>query len=240
MPKEAVGVPTQDLIDAHIIPPSEVTAGKDTFIPITNFKDLYRFIHFTSHNQEARVRGGKDYDVENDPSFQQLIMYGVVIKDDKVLAYQRGSEKYDENRLAGKISLGVGGHFEPDDTSLPESFYREIIEEVDVSVDGEDVDLNTVPTNARKAKDYFSITPVGIIKDERDDVGKVHLGVVSLIHPTKSNIAINVKADGETGVNSQYIGVGELNSLYEEGQVDMEGWSDIVLKNVLLPQVDRK
>lgn len=239
MVKEAVGVLEQDLIDAAIIPPKNETAGKDTYIPIKSFRELYKFIHFSNSNKRSRVRGGSEYDVEKDESFQQLIMYGVVVRDGKVLAYQRGDVgKYDEARLAGKFSLGIGGHFEPSDTSLPQSFYREFAEEVNIMRNGEIVTL-PLDENGKilpgKAKELFSIAPVGIIKDERDAVGRVHLGIVCLIHPRNESITIQVKADGEN-VSTQYVSPHKLSEFAASGDVSLEGWSDIVLRNELLPR----
>jgi predicted NUDIX family phosphoesterase len=242
MPKEALGVPKQALIDAKILPPDRETAEKDTYIKLTGLKDLYRFIHFTERSKEARVRGGESYDVENDTSFQQIVMVGVVLKHNKVLAYQRGSDAYDESRLAGKMSIGIGGHFEPSDSTLIQSMYREFAEEVTITQDGIPVPLekdSSGKISGKAVKEFISMSPVGIIKDERDDVGKVHLGLVCVVRPRQDNIDIAINTDAGENVSSSYVEPQELSQSASTGKIMLEGWGDIVLRNELLPSANQ-
>lgn len=104
-------------------------------------------------------------ELEDDPSWLQLIPYGVLACQGKVFAYRRvqGSE----DRLAGKLSLGVGGHCNPIDargkapgpTCLVDCLRREIDEEV-------------MPARG------FSIELAGLLADDSSPVNRVHLGVV--------------------------------------------------------------
>lgn len=50
--------------------------------------------------------------------------------------YAAGREKTNEERLAGKVSLGVGGHMEPSDGSRMDALYRELDEETIATIDG--------------------------------------------------------------------------------------------------------
>ena len=118
----------------------------------------------TFESYEVKRRG----DMEEDPSFKQLIGY-VLLKDintNEVLVYKRlvgGGEA----RLHGKASVGIGGHMnEVEGKSIFEMLKinasRELNEEVGVS---EEDALNNL---------HF----IGLINDDKTEVGQVHVGVV--------------------------------------------------------------
>jgi len=113
---------------------------------------------------EVKRRG----DMEEDPNYKQLIGY-VLLKDEvtgEVLVYKRlvgGGEA----RLHGKASVGIGGHMnEVEGKSIFEMLKinaaRELNEEVGVS---EEEALNNL---------HF----IGLINDDKTEVGQVHVGVV--------------------------------------------------------------
>jgi predicted NUDIX family phosphoesterase len=117
---------------------------------------------------EYRPRGK----MEQDPSFKQLIPY-VLFRwtDDEgivhLFEYQRGSGM-GESRLHAKRSVGVGGHISSLDAAAGhtahayrEGMRRELDEEVAVDTP-------------------FDETVVGLINDDRTEVGQVHLGIVHL------------------------------------------------------------
>ena len=97
---------------------------------------------------------------EEDPSYKQIIPYVTVVRGDEVFATRRLS-KGGESRLHGRMSLGVGGHInEIDQTGgswLMNCLRREIEEEVAL-------------------EDFGSLTLRGLINDNGNDVGSVHLG----------------------------------------------------------------
>ena len=118
----------------------------------------------TFESYEVKRRG----DMEEDPSFKQLIGY-VLLKDintNEVLVYKRlvgGGEA----RLHGKASVGIGGHMnEIEEKTIFEMLKinaaRELNEEVGVS---EEEALNNL---------HF----IGLINDDETEVGQVHIGVV--------------------------------------------------------------
>jgi predicted NUDIX family phosphoesterase len=103
--------------------------------------------------------------VETDPSFKQLIPYVVLHCRDEVFHYLRG-QKATESRLRALRSLGVGGHIASTDVGLFESPYREgMLREV-----AEEVYLES-PYRERC---------VGLINDDSNAVGQVHLGIVHI------------------------------------------------------------
>lgn len=118
----------------------------------------------TFESYEVKRRG----DMEEDPDYKQLIGY-VLLKDvntNEVLVYKRlvgGGEA----RLHGKASVGIGGHMnEVEGKTIFEMLKinaaRELNEEVGVS---EEEALNNI---------HF----IGLINDDKTEVGQVHIGVV--------------------------------------------------------------
>jgi predicted NUDIX family phosphoesterase len=121
-----------------------------------------------SANVSYRPRG----EMEQDPSFKQLIPY-VVFRyqnsDGEVMVfnYQRGGG-VGERRLAAKRSVGVGGHISTLDSTAGhhekvyrEGLRRELEEEVTIATD-------------------YQESVVGLINDDETEVGRVHFGVVHL------------------------------------------------------------
>ena len=128
----------------------------------------------TFESYEVKRRG----DMEEDPSYKQLIGY-VLLKDantNEVLVYKRlvgGGEA----RLHGKASVGIGGHMnEVEGKTIFEMLKinaaRELNEEVGVS---EEEALNNL---------HF----IGLINDDKTEVGQVHVGVVYECKVDKSKV----------------------------------------------------
>src|SRR6056297_1587394 len=99
--------------------------------------------------------------VEQDPNYKQIIPYIAMINEKEEILTLRRLNTHSEKRLHNKISLGVGGHINDEDSEAPlEAFkigmQREIEEEVAV---------------------HLKETPVflGVIYDNTTSVGQVHL-----------------------------------------------------------------
>ncbi|MFM9024078.1 MAG: phosphoesterase [Planctomycetaceae bacterium] len=110
--------------------------------------------------------------VEEDPSFKQLIPYCVLSWRDAAgvahyFAYTRGGGQ-SEARLRAKRSVGIGGHIAStdgahgDDTSYEAGMRRELAEEI--AIDG-----------------GWTARCVGLINDDSNAVGSVHLGIVHVL-----------------------------------------------------------
>jgi predicted NUDIX family phosphoesterase len=106
--------------------------------------------------------------VEEDPSYKQLIPYVIMSHDGKYLSYIRG-KRAGETRLVGNRSIGIGGHINPaDDMPLfHTNFYETYLAAVDREV-AEEVSVETKHTNHI----------VALLNDESNEVGSVHLGIV--------------------------------------------------------------
>jgi predicted NUDIX family phosphoesterase len=117
-------------------------------------------------------------EMEEDPSFKQLIPYCVfrhvnAAGDESVFVYTRGKGQ-GEGRLRSKRSVGIGGHISSDDSHAGDHVYQEgMRRELD-----EEIFIDTAYTERC----------VGLINDDETPVGQVHLGVVHLFDVEEQNV----------------------------------------------------
>jgi len=124
----------------------------------------------------ARARPRRE--LESDPSWKQPIPYAVALyrtdgapASDVQLFWMDRLAGGSDKRLHGRASFGVGGHISPNDGGIRAALAREWAEEVDTP---------TLP----------DFTPIGLLNDDGDDVGRVHLGVVFIATLTSPTIQI--------------------------------------------------
>lgn len=152
---------------------------------------------------------------EKDPTHKQPIAY-VLIADSKtksVFAYQRSKkdEEYNESRLQGKWSWGIGGHIDASDyktkNPIRESMLRELSEEIEI---------------IGKRKEPIVL---GYINDDSNSVGEVHFGILYV-----------VEIDGEVNRKDSEIAQGKFKTINELEEIcasqnfDVETWSQIALE----------
>jgi len=229
MSKETFGISREKLQKSGFMPGEGFSARG-----IRSFWDLLRFARLARTEGEFRSREI----AEVDPSFQQLIMYAVVFNNEgDFLLYERSKgQGYNEGRLAGKVSMGVGGHMEAHDKSLTQSLYRELAEELVVWKDGKIVDLSK---ERRGIKDLAKVSVIGIIKDDSEPVGQVHVGVLCFVKPKNPNTEIHIRTDNGENVRSQYLNDWQYLELVRKGRVEPEGWTKIAFAMVSgLPEID--
>lgn len=148
---------------------------------------------------------------ESDPTHKQIIPYCVFICGEKILNYTRGKSG-GESRLHAKISVGVGGHINPlpegsSDFSDPyvESLYREVHEELE--------GIESDPVNHI----------IGILNDDINEVGQVHLGIVHIIELFSED----VKSREDCLSNLTFTHIDELRGpLFDR----LETWSQYVIE----------
>lgn len=106
---------------------------------------------------------------EDDPTHKQLIPYCVIRCGDRILNYTRGKGG-GESRLHALRSVGVGGHINPVDTgdgrTGPAAYQAAVERELN-----EELVFDVPHTNRI----------IGLLNDDTNAVGQVHLGVVHLI-----------------------------------------------------------
>ena len=125
--------------------------------------EIDRYLEVILNPQHASYRPRPE--MEQDPTFKQLIPYCVFRCNGEVFYYQRGTAQ-GEARLHAKRSVGVGGHVSTLDmdgelTPYLEGMKREIEEEVEIGTGWQE-------------------KCVGLINDDETEVGKVHLGIVHI------------------------------------------------------------
>ncbi len=165
-------------------------------------------------------------EVENDSNFKQLIPYVIFrwISPDGVIhvfSYKRGNGM-GEKRLHLKYSLGIGGHVSDEDVS-------DVLENSDISESVYDIlyaGLNRELKEEVIINTTGNLSPIGIIADDFDDVGKVHLGIVFIMDVVEPNIHHNEDDILESG----FLPLGEIN----ENCFKYERWSQNVLANQVL------
>jgi len=147
--------------DEHIlvVPRAKLFNGNPVqgFVPVHDFTAYQDLI---LEHREFLLRSA----METDPTYKQIIPYLIFSYDNKFFLMQRTSVA-SEQRLKDKFLLGVGGHLRQEDMThadIASWAQRELHEEI--AYDG-----------------AYTMKPLGIINDERDLVGQVHMGFVFLV-----------------------------------------------------------
>ena len=191
-----------------IVPTEKLFSEKKIFEDFKS-KDFYNFEKIILKNYFWKIRKL----AETDQSLKQPIGYCVILnKERKIFLYKRAKkDSYNEQKLRGKFSIGIGGHIEKidskNDNPIFESLKREIEEETQ----------------------KFETAPkiLGYVNDNTE-VGKVHFGIVYLL---KTNLAkINYNKD-EISYGT-FLSADEIEEHTKNEQIELEGWSKIILNKI--------
>jgi len=142
--------------------------------------------------------------METDPLYKQIIPY-LVFKYQNLYFVMQRKKTASESRLQSKFTLGIGGHIRQEDmdhNSMIEWARREFYEEVYYN-------------------GTFVVEPVGLINDDTDLVGQVHLGFLFILHADSADIA--VKSELQSG---QLMTLAACSALKDK----MESWSAFVVE----------
>jgi predicted NUDIX family phosphoesterase len=146
---------------------------------------------------------------ETDPSLKQIIPYAIFTHGGRILRYVRGG-KSGEKRLVAKASIGIGGHINDADEGLfafNEDAYRIAVER-EISEE-------------LKLGGGFTDRVIGLINDDSNEVGAVHLGVVHLVELESAEVS-----PGEAAIaRLEFVTTDELIA----GRENLESWSQIAL-----------
>lgn len=148
--------------------------------------------------------------MEQDPTYKQIIPYLVFKHENKYFLMQRAA-KATEKRLQNKFTLGIGGHVREEDMETDSLFdwaRREFHEEINYS-------------------DEFNFKPLGILNDDSNDVGKVHIGFVFLIEGSTNNISIKSEL-----TNGKMLTLSEIEPQFAQ----LESWSQLVFEQLIQNQ----
>lgn len=157
---------------------------------------------------------------EREPEWKQVIPYSVIVVDGDVLLFQR-TQRGGEERLHGKLSIGIGGHINPDPDQarrpsavafFEQALLRELFEE-----------LHLEPEDA-------SPRLLGILNDDSTAVGRVHLGLVyGLDLPSPGPGRQNPRVREISKMQGGFRRLRELQS-HVQNPGRFESWSTILLE----------
>lgn len=182
-----------------VIPPTEVPGGCD-------FTGIRRVDDALLQQLRSAVSSAGRYlarpVAEDDRSFKQLIPYVVIRDAGRVFLMQR-TDAGGDARLHGKASIGVGGHLNPVDEGedpLMAGLRREWAEELEA-----------------EWKPEFRL--VGLLNDDGNPVGAVHLGVVFTVEAGGRPVAVreHEKLVGE------FVGADAVRAAWDR----LETWSQL-------------
>jgi predicted NUDIX family phosphoesterase len=147
-----------------------------------------------------RARG----EVEDDPSWKQVIPY-LVLRDGERLFLMRRTRAGADARLHDRFSIGVGGHLNPEDGALLGGLLREWREELVADFTPE-----------------FAL--VGLLNDDDDPVGAVHLGVVFEADGRGRPVTVR-ETDKLSG---GFASLDQVRAVYD----DLETWSQLLFDHL--------
>jgi len=140
---------------------------------------------------------------EEDPTHKQLIPY-VVVRDADDVFLMRRTDAGGDPRLHGRASIGVGGHLNPVDEgedALMAGLRREWTEELEADWEPE-----------------FRL--VGLLNDDSNPVGAVHLGVVFTVEAAGRPVQVRERDK----LSGAFAGSPELAGTWDR----LETWSQLV------------
>lgn len=157
--------------------------------------------------------------LENDERFRQIIPYVVVTAPNgHILTYVRGASG-NEARLHGKLSIGAGGHIDLSDIKL--------------HADGS-IDLaTTIAASAgRELQEElglmgYRVTWLGLLADNEDAVGRVHIGVVGVVNLGHQS---QVRTFEDTLENVIFMTLEELSAAQDR----LEGWTRLLIGDLMV------
>lgn len=187
---------------------------------------------------------GRREELETDERFGQVLPYVVLYQrvgsgdtaGFKVFVYQR-TKKVGEQRLAGNLSIGTGGHVDLADLRQKDSVVdvvatfataisRELNEEIGfrLTIDGDHENLTFDQLRSSVDSKIFPRF-VGMINDTSDAVGRVHYGFVFALEVPAGFEPYCLEAELRT------VGMSDLKLAASRSTEEFENWSKIVLQN---------
>jgi predicted NUDIX family phosphoesterase len=152
---------------------------------------------------------------ERTPALKQIIPYSIVLQGERILLTKR-MKSGGESRLHEKYSIGIGGHINPEDADVAPGDARDPIDrgtrreiEEELAVRG--------PYNIRR---------VGLINDDSNAVGAVHVGVVQIVR-CEGPVEIREREQLE----GRLVTADDLQRLLATG-ADIETWSQLLIPHL--------
>lgn len=144
-------------------------------------------------------------EVEEDPSWKQVIPY-LLLRDGERIFLMKRTKAGADARLHDRYSIGVGGHVNPEDGDVMGGLRREWAEEIDADF----------------TPDF---QPVGLLNDDDNPVGAVHLGLVFSADAAGRPVSVR-ETDKLSG---SFATLAEVSAVADR----METWSSLLLDHLL-------
>lgn len=151
-------------------------------------------------------------EMEDDPSFKQIIPYVIFRAEGLVFCYTRGKSQ-GEVRLHKLKSIGVGGHVDEEDADG-----RATLEAYEIALRRELDEEVRIGTSGR-------LSCVGLINDDETPVGRVHLGVVHVYDLDRPEVFPREEGLAEAG----FARLEQLRNTRDQ----FETWSRICIETLL-------
>lgn len=190
---------------------------------------------------------GRREELEKDERFGQILPYIVLYKrrlyqHPSIFVYQR-TKNVGEKRLAGDLSIGVGGHVDLADVvsskdsvidvvaTIAGALRRELNEEVGFKrVDGGDIFLTGERRDRASFDGFCNLLPgallprfVGLINDTSNAVGRVHFGFVFAVCVPEEYEPYCIEEELST------VGMVQVELAARTSSVGFENWSRLIL-----------
>ena len=169
-------------------------------------ENLRKYIKLINSKHKFLLRA----QVEEDAKWQQIIPY-LIFENGGCFFLMKRKTNHTDRRLSNMYSLGIGGHINEED----------IIKSTK-SIQGEAQIMSWAKREFKEEIDYkdkYSTGFVGLINDDSNDVGLVHLGLVIRIRGDSDKI--NVRDEHKLG---KMVDLDQMRKYYK----NMESWSQIV------------
>ena len=141
-------------------------------------------------------------EAEADPTWKQIIPY-VALTDGDSIYLMRRTRAGGDARLFDRYSIGVGGHINPDDGGVDGGLWREWAEEVDADF---------IP----------EFVPLGVLNDDDNAVGAVHLGLVFAADAGGRRVEIREREK----LSGRFASFAEVEAVAK----DLETWSALLFE----------
>ena len=174
--------------------------------------------------------------METDPTYKQIIPYLIFTHDNHYFLMQRRAQA-SEQRLRNKMSLGIGGHLRAEDcvpaagaaANPSPSVHNMPVHETGACRANV---YNTAESDlfAWARREFYeevayagdvNVRLLGIINDDSNDVGKVHVGLVLIL--TGNSPHISIRSEHKSGM---LVSLAECARVYD----DLESWSRIAFE----------
>ena len=146
-------------------------------------------------------------DAEADPTWKQVIPY-LALTDGDAIYLMRRTRAGGDARLFDRYSIGIGGHVNPEDDGVDGGLKREWAEEIDADF---------VP----------EFQPLGVLNDDDNSVGAVHVGLVFTADAGGRPVEIRER-DKLSGRFASFAEVAEVTDA-------LETWSALLFEFLIAP-----